>query len=143
MQKHRKKKSGGAPETETGPRPNAELPPGGVPGSPAAVGGISSRARPDPARRRPAGGDLEGAFRPPRAVFFFFPSPMERSQFVGADGKKKFPEIPPRAATNDPEAAGRGAAGDPGICIPYYGSAGLGVHPRPLCQGDCGESSST
>ena len=60
---------------------------------------------------------------------------MERSQFVGADGKKKFPEIPPRAATNDPEAAGRGGAGDPGICVPYYGSAGSGNHPRPPLPG--------
>ena len=139
-----KKKSGGAPEPEIGPRPNAELLRGGVPGSPAAVGRISSRARPDPARRRPAGGGLEGAIRPPRAVIFFFCLRQwrDRNSLVPM-GKKSSRKSPLGRRRTTPKQPAGAPPGTLEFAYPTTAALSQGIIPAPPCQGDCGESSNT
>ena len=103
---------------------------GVVLGYPAAAGGISSRARPDPARRRPAGGGLEGAIRPPGAVFFLFCLRQWRDRnSLGRMGKKSSRKSPLERRRTTPKQPAGAAPGTPKFAHPTMAALDQGFTP--------------
>ena len=127
----------GCSGTRKRPAPQRRTASGAVLGSPAAAGGISSRARPDPARRRPAGGGLEGAIRPPRAGFFLFCLRQWRDRnSLGRMGKKSSRKSPLERRRTTPKQPAGAPPGTLEFAYPTTAPPGQGIIPHPLCQGD-------